>query len=56
MGKYPCRDCEDRHYAGWDRCAKYQDVKQAEKPTEDEADVYLKSKGTYYKTKYGWRY
>ena len=55
MGKYPCRDCEDRHFACWDRCDKYLAIKAEKIIVEDEAEIYLKSKAMYYKTKYGWR-
>jgi hypothetical protein len=55
MSKHSCRDCEDRHFACWDRCEKYQEFKNQEKEKVDEADAYLQSKATYYKTKYGWR-
>lgn len=54
MGKYPCRDCEERHFACWDRCDKYQTAKSIKIP-EDVVETYYKAKGKYYKTKYGWR-
>ena len=55
MIKHSCRDCEERHFACWDRCESYQAFKNRKKEKENEADLYLQSKGTYYKTKYGWR-
>lgn len=53
--RYPCRDCEERHFACWDRCEAYQEAKAAAQQPKDEADVYKQSKGKFYKTQYGWR-
>lgn len=54
MSRYPCKNCEERHFACWDRCDRYLAAK-AVKIKVNEADMYEKAKGKYYKTEYGWR-
>lgn len=55
MNKHSCENCTERHYACWDTCIKYQEAKKNGEHKVSEIDGYLRSKGTYYKTKYGWR-
>lgn len=51
--RYPCKNCEDRHYICWDGCDRYLEVKNTVIPV-NELDKYLANK-SYYKTRYGWR-
>lgn len=53
MAKHTCKNCEKRHYACWDTCPEYLAAKKTKQV--DEVELYFKSKGKFYKTKYGWR-
>lgn len=58
MKRHPCQDCvpPKRHRACWDNCDEYKENKKMLMIyRENEADVYYKAKGEYYRTKYGWR-